>query len=155
MIHWFIEANKKDPFRAQVQWYSRVPQLGKRIRTLPIKPPLDDKWVLIREGTRYEGDISIETIFNQASIITTSADSVPESEVGKKGKKFVFFCRFALDLKLVRGALVPINAAAGNSLKQDTPSKKGSPEDVLTPRSRRARPVTTPSRYLDETLPVN
>lgn len=93
-----IESNKKDPFRAQVQWYSRIEQLSNKLRKDSVQPPLDDAWELVHEGQRYKGDLSIETIFGKCSVLICDGDEVPKG-VGKQKKSWTFFCRFALGPK--------------------------------------------------------
>lgn len=93
-----MKSNKKDPFRAQVQWYSRVEQLSKNLRKDGVHPPLDDAWELVHEGQRYKGDVSIETIFDKCSVLICEENEVPRG-VGKQKKLCTFFCRFALGPK--------------------------------------------------------
>ena len=91
-----LESNKKDPFRAQVQWYSRVEQLPKRLRFEAADPPLDEAWEVVHEGQRYKGDLSIETVFGKCNILWCDVSDLPKSDIGKQKKSWVFFCRFAL-----------------------------------------------------------
>ena len=94
----FSESNKRDPYRAQVQWYSRLEQLPKKKRPLneaSINPPLNESWELIHEGKMFKGDISLETIFNKCSILHCDVSKTP-NEIGKQNKTWIFFCRFEL-----------------------------------------------------------
>ena len=92
------ESNKKDPYRAKVQWYSRLEQLPKKKRPLnaaSINPPLNEDWEIIHEGKMFEGDVSIETIFGKCNILHCDETEIP-TEIGKQNKVWTFFCRFAL-----------------------------------------------------------
>lgn len=166
------ESNKKDPFRAQVQWYSRVEQLPKKLKDIPVNPPLNESWELIHEGQKYKGDLSIETIFGKCSIITCDVNEVPASGIGKQKKSWVFFCRFALGPKNSRELWPYCNTEANpltetgsnirnSALKTKVESltspvrstRKGNRENdenqAYTPRSSK-RNTRTPRRYNEE-----
>lgn len=177
-----LESNKKDPFRAQVQWYSRVEQLPKKLKAINVDPPLEDNWEVIHEGQRYNGDLSIETIFGKCSILDCDANEVPTKTVGRQKKSWIFFCRFALGPKTMGGCFVSIkDSKNGNeclplrSIKKDSSAVKSRSQPEATPtRSTRARKTSeneenesniintpksarrstrTPSRYTNDQLP--
>lgn len=146
----YPESNKKDPFRAQVQWYSRVEQLSSKLRKDNVHPPLDDAWEVVHEGQRYKGDISIETIFDSCSVLICGENEVPKG-VGKQKKICTFFCRFALGPKNSRD-LVPINESLMKQLADMT--TKTLVDSVLTinPSKEPITPkrVSTRSRKISE-----
>ena len=147
---------KKDPFRAQVQWYSRIEQLPPRIRKWPVEPPLDIEWEVVNEGQRYQGDISIETIFGKCSIQMVDVETIP-APVGKVGRDWVFFCRFALGAKTAKHFLPvkdPVSQVCNTpSIKKLDPAsvntaEKREEETAVTPKSRRTPRV--PTRYSED-----
>lgn len=111
------ESNKEHPFRALVQWYSRVKQLSKTFRTqLTIDPPLNEQWELVHEGRRYQGDLSIKTIIGKCQVLMcNNVNEVPNSRIGKQETSLVFFCRFALVSKIVRNLIAVKEAGIGHS----------------------------------------
>lgn len=139
------ESNKKDPFRAQVQWYSRIGQLSKKLRKVEVNPPLDESWELVHEGQRYKGDLSIETIFGKCTVWFCGVDhKVSKTKIGKKNKSWEFFCRFGLGPKnscyfipvdestmkheadVITKSLTEKSAAKINNNEITTPSRKSS-----------------------------
>jgi len=151
-----MKSNKRDPYRAQVQWYSRLEQLPKKKRPLneaSINPPLNESWELIHEGKMFKGDISLETIFNKCSILHCDVSKTP-NEIGKQNKTWIFFCRFELAPKR---QFVPFkgseNQSTGDaelfSIKKESEKENIAEEEGNeTPRKRRSV-RTTPARYTD------
>ena len=147
------ESNKKDPFRAQVQWYSRVEQLPKRKGKdtgYHVDPPHDEDWEVIHEGTKFKGDVSIETVFDKCDIQQCDVSEIPDS-IGKQKKTYVFFCRFALGPK-TGPYFTPIRESDCHDVTSVV-EKSSEKENVFageggTPRSKRV--PRTPSRYCED-----
>ena len=181
IVLYLLGSNKKDPFRAQVQWYSRVEQLPKKLRAINVDPPLEENWEVVHEGQRYNGDLSIETIFGKCSILDCDINEVPTT-TGRQKKSWVFFCRFAFGPKAMGGCFVSIkDSKNGNeclplkSAKKESSAVKSRSQPEATPtRVTRTRKVSeneenegnvintpksarrsarTPSRYTNDQLP--
>ncbi|XP_063230635.1 origin recognition complex subunit 1 isoform X2 [Bacillus rossius redtenbacheri] len=114
------DTNAEDPYRAVVQWYSRVRELPKKTALqLEGCPELCPEAEVVEDTRSFDDDISLETVFRSCKVVFLPPSRDPREAAREGGPAPLFVCRFRLVPRARTSfALEPVSAVdKGGNLK--------------------------------------